>query len=136
MPLLNELATYLQTAGLGTIGTTVFMGALPMDDPATGVQDACIAVLAVPGLPPVRAHDLTKYERPVVQILTRGAPYAFAAAWTVATAAWEALDGLANQTLSGVQYISIMALQSPWRLKVDELHRPFIVFNVACARAL
>ena len=136
MPLLQELATYLQAAGLGTVSSTLFMGALPLDDPATGGQDACIAVIPVPGLPPVHAHDGTRYEQPVVQILTRGVPHHFAAAWDAAMTAWEVLDGVSNQALSGVNYLWIQALQSPWRLRIDDYHRSHIVFNVRCARVL
>jgi Bacteriophage minor capsid protein len=133
--LLDELATYLQTAGVGTLSTTLFKGQLPMDVPAT-VETALVALLEIPGLPPVRSHDAQRFEQPVVQVVSRGIPYGYEGARDQAQLAWEALDAVSNQVLSGTGYLRIEALQSPYLLKIDDMHRPFIVFSVRCQRAL
>jgi hypothetical protein len=129
--LLDELGTYLQTQGLGTVGTTLFKGHVPLQGP-----DALLALLEVPGMPAVRSHDtpVARYEQPVVQVLVRGAPHDYQAARETAQTAWEALDGLSNVTLSDVEYLWMQALQSPFWLRTDDYHRPVLVFSVRCAR--
>ena len=134
--LLDDLGSHLQNAGIGTLGTTLFKGSLPLDAPAVVIQDALVALIETPGLPPVRTHDLGRYELPVVQIASRGAPYGYVAARQKAHDAWMALDGVSNQTLGSGFYLWIEALQSPWWLRSDELNRPVIVFSVRVARRL
>ena len=134
--LLDELGTFLQQAGIGTVGTTLFKGQLPMDAPAVAVQDALVALIETPGLPPVRTHDLARYEMPVIQVASRGVPYGYVTARQKAHDAWMALDGVRNQTLGSGFYLWIEALQSPWWLRSDELNRPVIVFSIRAARAL
>jgi hypothetical protein len=132
--LLDELATYLQAEGIGTLGTSLFKGSIPLSD----AQDALVALIETPGLPPVRSHDMppARYEQPVLQVATRGQPYGYAAARQKAQDAWDVLDGVANATLSGTLYLWIEALQSPFWLRTDDLERPLVVFNIRCARAL
>lgn len=137
MALLDELASYLQAEGLGTVGTTIYKGSFPLDT-ATTLDRPVLALVEVPGFPPMRSHDSppSRYEQPVVQVASRGASYGYEAARVQADAAWQALDGLANQVLSGTAYLTVQALQSPFLLKWDEAHRPVLVFNVRCQRAL
>ena len=134
--ILDELATHLQSAGVGTISSTLFKGSLPLD--GAGTPDAVVALLEVPGLPPVRtlASPPSRYEQPVVQVVVRGAQHGYAAARQQAQLAWEALDGLSNTTLSGVRYLWIACLQSPFLLRIDQFDRPVLVFTVRCARSL
>ena len=136
--LLDELASHLQSAGIGTVGTTLFKGALPLDTPHVAVQDALVALIETAGLPPVQTLEQppSRYEQPVVQIVSRGVPYGYVHARQKAQDAWEALDGLGNVTLSGTRYLWIHALQSPFWLRSDELNRPVIVFSIRMARAL
>lgn len=131
MPLLDELATHLQTAGVGQVSTTLFKGMIPLAGP-----DALVALIEVPGMPPVHSHDEQRYEQPVIQVVVRGAQHAYAPARATADHAWNALDGVANAVLSGTVYLWIAALQSPFFLRQDELNRPYIVFSIRCARAL
>ena len=132
--LLDELGLYLHNAGIGALGTTLVRGPLPLETP--GSPDALTALIEVPGMAPTRSHDGTTYEQPVVQVLTRGNPHAYEATRMQAQQAWDALDGLSNQVLSGVLYLWIQALQSPWWLKTDDSWRPCIVFSIRVARAL
>jgi hypothetical protein len=136
--LLDDLGTYLQAQGIGTVGTTLFKGSIPQDAPALNVQDALVALIETPGLPPMHVHSVSgpDVEQPTVQVVSRGAPYAYAAARTKAEAAFVALDSVHNQTLGTAFYLWILALQSPFLLRVDDLNRPHIVFNVRCAKAL
>jgi hypothetical protein len=135
---LDDLGTLLQTAGLGTLGTSLFLGSVPMDAPLVTIQDALVALIEIPGLPPIHIHneDAPQIEQPVVQVVTRGQPYGYAAARLQAHAAFVVLDSVHNQTLSGTFYLWIQAIKSPYILRVDDLHRPVLVFDVRCAKAL
>jgi hypothetical protein len=134
--ILDEIGAFLEAEGVGIIGQTLFLGSMPQDEPGTGSQDAVMAVIEIPGQTRVAMHDLAKYERPYLQIATRGAPYGYPAARLKAQEAWDALDGVANTALSGATYLLIEALQSPYFLRTDDLNRPYLIFNCRCARAL
>jgi hypothetical protein len=71
----------------------------------------------------------------MLQVLTRGAPFGYAAARVKAQAAFVALASVHNQTLSGTFYLGVMAMQSPFFLKNDELNRPLIVFHIRCQKS-
>jgi hypothetical protein len=130
MALLDDIASYLQAQGLGVVATNIFKGTLPQD--AVAMPDEVIALRETPGLPPARSHDIppARIEQPTVQVLVRGAPFDYATARQKAQAAWEALDGLGNQTIGTGFYLFIQALQSPFPLRMDALDRYEIVFNL------
>jgi minor capsid protein len=136
MALLDELGAYLQAQGVGTVSSTLFKGSFPLDTLENTAP--ILALIEVPGLPPVRSHDVpvARYEQPVVQVATRGAPYGYPAARQTAQAAWDVLDGVQNASLSGTFYLWLQALQSPYWLRTDDFQRPVLLFNVRCARAL
>ena len=136
--ILEELCTLLQTAGIGTSGSTLFKHALPAEGPVVANAPPQVALIEIGGLAPVRTLDVPKnrYEQPVVSIMTRGAPHGYQAARQKAQDAWEVLDGIANQTLSGVRYLWIEALRSPSWIRDDDLGRPLIGFDIRVARAL
>lgn len=138
MAVLDDLGTYLEAQGVGLLGVSLFQGSIPQDAPHVAIQDSLIALIEVPGLPPVHVHTQTQatYEQPMVQVATRGQPYGYAAARAQAQLAYVALDGLANVALSGVEYLWIQAMQSPFLLRIDELARPLLVFTIRVAKAL
>src|ERR1043166_7924080 len=122
---LDDLGIYLQTQGLGTLGTNIFKGRIPQDAPGTGVPDELIALFPVPGLPPEHTHDIVgpAVEQPMVQVRIRGGTTAGsdASAWTKAQQAFVALDSVRNQVINGVFYRQIMAMSSPdGRLGADQ----------------
>jgi Bacteriophage minor capsid protein len=137
MSVLDDLGLFLQTAGVGTLGTTLFKGRIPMDAPHVLVEDAVLALIEVPGLPANRVHDgpAANIEQPMIQVLSRGHPHDYVEARTRAEAAYVALDGLTNVTLSGTFYLWIYAQQPPFVLRqADEMGRPLIVFSVRCGK--
>lgn len=134
--LLDELGVFLQQQGHGILGTTLFRGKLPMDAPGVNVQDSVTALIPLSGEPPQRTHAGERYTVPHVRIDVRGAQYGEEAALAKAQAIWEDLDGVTNQVLSGVRYLSIFALNNPFPLRIDELGRPIVIFHIRCARAL
>ncbi len=112
--LLPELGTYLQTAGIGTLGTDLFLGLLPP------TPDNCVCIAEYGGMAP--EHDMgtlaLRYEFPRVQVLVRNTSYA--------TGMLKARDimgdmaAVANSTMSGVNYFGIDAIQSPFFLNKDD----------------
>jgi len=134
---LNELATYLAAQGLGTPAVDLFLYGIPQDVPEAIIRDAVLALIPVPGLPPLRVQDGfdTSIEQPVVQVLVRGTPYGSQAAMARATLAYAALGAISNQILSGIAYLGVYPMQNPWVLRVDTQSRPYFVFSVRCAKA-
>lgn len=129
--LIDELATYLQSKGLGTIGTDIFEGRL-MDTP-----DAQIALIDYAGRPSELTHDIAgiAYERPRVQVLARSSPDDYAGARTKANGAYKVLE-FANQTLSGVRYLQVTALHPPFLLDRDHQERCVFAFNIDVLKEL
>lgn len=133
MPLLEEVAVYLQSAGITADGTRIFRGSIPLEAP-----DAMIALIELGGESPVRTHDtpVSRYERPHLQVLIRGEPRDYAAARVKAQDVWIALELVRNMTLSGTFYLAIEARSSPRYLLTDDYARPTIVFDIRCLRSL
>lgn len=133
---LDEVGAYLEAQGIGQMGVTLFLGSMPQDEPSAGTQDAVVAVLEIPSRPPARSHDPHILELPRLQIQTRGAPYGYPAARQKAQDAWEALEAVTNQVLSGTTYLRIEALRSVFWLRTDDMQRPHLVFDCECQRVI
>ncbi len=127
--LLPELGTYLQTAGIGTLGTDLFLGELPAN------PDNCVAILEYGGMAP--EHDLgttaLRYEFPRVQVVVRNTSYA--------TGRLKAQDilgdmaAVANETLTSVYYLEAAPLQSPFLLERDDNDRWVFACNYQITKA-
>jgi hypothetical protein len=110
---------------------------LPVDAPNIATVDAITALVETPGFPATYVHDVVSPSREgnVVQVLTRGAPYDYAAARTWAQDIWVALGSIRNQALSGTFYLGVMPIQSPFKLRDDDAGRPLMSFQVRCDKA-
>jgi hypothetical protein len=116
--MLKEIGTYLQSQGIGNLGTDLFLGLMP-DQP-----DDCIALFQYAGSPP----DLHwEGEYPRLQVRVRDKSYAAARAKIGTVAAL--LHGLHEQVLSDTRYLLIKALGSPEVLKRDANNRIEIFVN-------
>lgn len=116
--MLNEIGTYLQSQGTGTLGTDLFLGLMP-DQP-----DNCIALFEYAGSPP----DLHwNGEYPGLQVRVRNKSYAMAR--SKIGEVMEKLHGLHGQTLSGTRYLLIKARGSPEVLKRDNNNRVELFVN-------
>lgn len=119
----DSIATYIATdLGLGTLGTDIFEDALP--DAADGSIDTCIAVFNMPGAPPDLAVGIgqTNVDRPSFQTVCRSLSADTALANDLAI--FQALHGLAAQTVHGTYFILVSAIQSaPTPLGRDEKQR-------------
>jgi hypothetical protein len=135
---LDDLGLYLQTAGLATLGTTLFLGGFPVDAQGTSSPDAITTLVETPGLPPEYIHDVVgvSWERPFVQSLTRGAPYDYAGARDWAQDIFLALGQIRNQTLSGTYYFWVMPQQSVTKLRDDDYSRPIMAVQFRVGKAV
>ena len=120
-----DVATRLQTAGVGTVGTDIFRG--PERVPATGVPDVAVFVLASGGAPASPyLGTATDWHEVALQLLVRGAVNAYETARTKALAVRAALH---RCTLSG--YTLCMVRESePLYLGRDHEGRHEFALNV------
>lgn len=129
--LLPELATYLQSAGIGTLGTDLFYGRVPAS------PDVCTVLMEYGGLPiePDLGTPTIRLEFPRVQVLTRGLKDDYDTPRLKAQAVLVALTAIVNQSLSGVAYKVAAALQSPFFLRRDQNDRVEIACNYQVMKA-
>ncbi len=102
MAFIDDIATYLQTNGIGTIGTDLFKGYLP--DTESGTH---IGVYDTGG--PAPDVDLTSLKNPTMQILVRSNSYS--AGKTKIEAIRNLLHGVINTTI-GSTFVLFMNAQS------------------------
>lgn len=129
MGMLDEVSTYLQTNGVGTVGTVVFLDYLP-DTP-----DTVVSLFANPGSPPTTvmggSSGAAVVRNPRLQVFTRGTAdgAGVVAARVAIDAIYALLEQVVNTTLSSVRYLSIEAVDEPALLERDEQQRPVYVCN-------
>lgn len=106
--LLDEIGNFLQTNGIGTVNTNIFLSEMP-DQP-----DSCVALYEYQGFPPgfVFGKTIPIYEEPKFQVVVRDVSYA--AARLKANNIYKLLVGMGDQVLSGTRYLGIQALESPF----------------------
>ncbi len=129
MGLVEELGSMLDSASTRfALGTNTFLNALP-DEPGT----AASLVEYGGGAPDyVFANDLPVNENARVQIACRSTSSTRARA--NANAAWVAVSGIANESLSGHTWLRAKPIQSPFLLRRDEQNRVIFAFNADCTR--
>ncbi len=108
--LIDDIASYLQTEGVGTVGTDIFKA----NQPANPVK--CLTILPTGGLEP--DVDIIGIKNPTIQILARGEN--FTEAMDMAQDAYGALHGLANETLGDTYVMFCKALQEPTAIGQDD----------------
>jgi hypothetical protein len=130
MSLCDEVTTYLQGLGLGTLGTNLFYSQEP-DQP-----NVCTVVRDYGGMDGEYTHDIpgVAYERPRFQVACRGEPQDYDGPRARARAVYLALMIVKNTFLTAsdgeqVWYREIVPLQSPFELRRDLKERVIIGFN-------
>ena len=125
MSMMEDVADYLELAGVGTVGTNIFKGNMP-DSP-----DQCITVYAYAGETPDLSIDI---ERPGLQVKSRA--LTAEDALDLAEHALAHLHKATSQTINGVLYYYIHALQSPIHLGRDEKGRYMYSVNYNVVKEL
>jgi Bacteriophage minor capsid protein len=120
--MLDEIGDYLQVNGL----TPVYRGSMA-DQP-----DAAICLYEYGGAAPEFAHDGQVYENLRLQAVSRHREYA--TAYSRSRQIYDLLNGKANVTISGQEYLWIASLQSPFSIGPDQNQRVLIVINFEVLR--
>lgn len=124
MSVLTDLGSVLTSAGLGTAGTDLFFGQMPLR------PVDCIALLEYGGSTPTWSFNQMEWEQPRVQVLVRTSQ-GYTAGRAKAHTAWSALSAVRNQRINSIQYQNVEVLQSPFPLARDEESSDItFVFNV------
>ena len=122
----NDIASRLQTAGVGTVGTNIFRGG--MRPVSNLIPHAAIFVLPTGGGGPTPFLDAgaTDFSRPTVQILIRGNVGAYIATLNTAKSCITAVH---KSTISG--YFQVLARNpDPLYLGLDDTEHPMFSVNV------
>ena len=127
MSFLDEIAARLVSQGVGVLGTSILLSsrtAVPSGD------GPYISLTETGGSEPTRIQNqaAAATQRPSAQVLVRATDYAVARAKSAA--AYNALDGIFNTTLSGTFYLRVVARQEPTDIGLDAAGRPMISFNI------
>lgn len=132
--LLDDIADYLSSGGLGTVGTDIYKGFMP-ETPnivltvyETGGQEPSRGMAASPGQ--------MQNERPRVQVVVRCSEYDYQTARTKLNDAFRLLDGFGDRDINGVRYKWIGAIHSPALMGRDEQGRVKLVCNFDVVKAL
>lgn len=123
MPLLDEVSTYLQSQGVGTVNRDLFLGLRPAEPP----ECLTLAEYAGNAMTYVQERADPLYESPQLQVIARSADYMRAR--TLAKSAWSVLARLTNSILSGTRYLSIRPNSSPALIGRDQNGLILIGFN-------
>ena len=132
MSVLDDIAARLVAQGVGTSGTNIFASSKAVIPTGAGPY---LSLGGTGGVAPTRVQNKVtpNTRRPTVQVLVRASTWA--AAYAMAEAAFAALDGIFNTTLSGVFYLSIRARQDITDMGLDASGRIQLVFNLDVERA-
>jgi len=138
MSVLNELAAKLAALGVGTVGTDIFLGAMPED------VAACCALYEYGGSAPEFALGApgVAFENPSVQVVFRGTPHDYAGPRAKAETAYRGLAAVEATALSAGAggtssfYHTVHPMQSPFLLRRDESERVYIATNYAITKEL
>jgi len=117
--LIEEIADYLVTKGIGTKGTDIFLATQPT------TPDACVTILDTGGFAPDNELPI---KEPTIQIITRGSDNDYETAKQKALDIYEELHKLSNVTLTTSYVYLIEALQEPTSIGRDEADR----FEISC----
>lgn len=123
--LLDEIGTYLQNAGVGTLGKSLFRS----PEFPTTAEDTATAIIESGGFRPGYVHDRDgpSYDRPSFQLLHRAKDLAVARA--KAELAWKALGLIKNRSIEGWRYLRVTPVQSPFGIGKDENGRELVSCN-------
>jgi len=128
MPVLDEIGALLQTGGVGVISRDLFLGLRPEQ------PDECLTVGEYPGNASTYVQNIATplHESPQIQISSRGMDYERTRA--KAKAAWDVLNHVTNQLLSGTRYVSIRPSSPVALIGRDQNGRVIVGFNATVVK--
>lgn len=126
--ILESVGDYLASQGQGTLGTNLFLAVMPE------TPDACVAVYENAGSRPSFTMGSAPWaiDRPVIQVICRGARSDYPAARDKAETIRALLGAITDQTLSGINVMRIESQGSIVPMGEDENQRPMVSVNFEC----
>jgi hypothetical protein len=134
--ILESVGDYLQNtssafgahASQGTLGTNIFLGALPE------TPDACVAIYENAGSSPTftMGNGGIRIDYPMLQIIARASREDYPTARDKADTIRILLASVLEQTVSGVHIMRIEPMGSVNLLGVDPKYRPLVSVNFRC----
>jgi len=125
-----DIATMLQTSGIGTLASDIFVGKEPDYD---GIDDAIVTVLDTGGFKPNPAY---LRDEPTVQVRVRGAPGDYLGTFGKAQSIKDVLLGADTQVINGSRYVRFSQIGDITPLGYDTNNRPLLVSNWALVREM
>lgn len=125
-----DIATYLDTNGHGTVGSTLWVNKLP---DRTGLSDNLIAVFDTAGFPPTNlmGNANIAFEHPGIQIRVRN--QSAQTSQSKCYAIYLLLNGRSSFT-GFTDYLMMAARQFPFLMQVDDSDREHWICNFALTR--
>lgn len=121
----DDITLYLQSLGIGGVGTTIFKGIMP-DDPT-----ACIVVKVYDSLISELAWE---GEYPIFQVAVRAKTYE--EAQQTSQTIYKALHGISEQVINGTRYLLIQAIRVPMFLSNDKSNRKIFTTNFSVMKEI
>ena len=128
--ILDAVGTVLQTAGVGTLGTSIFLSRSPE------TPDACVTVHETGAGYPVYTHGTSGSALLVenIQVVARAGREDYVAARAKITAVITAMEAINNTVASGVTLLRAEQLNRPQPLGYDDNDRPRIAMTFTVTR--
>lgn len=132
MVMLEDIATHLQTQGVGTIGTNIFLSFMPdspdvvvslYEGPTAGEDDEGFGV------------GSTIVEKSVLHVRVRCSPNDYPSGRDKAQAVKNALNLLVDTTVSATLYHRVLKYSGPYLLDKDSQDRQILATNYDVLRA-
>lgn len=119
MAVLDALGAKLQTDGVGTLGTTIFLGFQP------ATPDACVVIFEGKGNGPelTFGSGVLAVERPSIRVISRGARNDYPTTRTLMEAVRSSLGAIRETTISGVNFMCVNTTSDPYPLRLDDKER-------------
>ena len=131
---LDDIADYLASGGVGTVGTSIFKGGM-FDGGTAATPDAQVAVYEYLGPAPQQVFGsgvASPTVSPRVQVVCRDVKYSDAR--TKAQAVYARLAPVTDVTINSTRYLRIEALGEPSFIGSDQNGRPLIGCNYGVLR--
>lgn len=124
--MVDDIAGFLQAAGVGTQGTDLFKYRMP-DAP-----DSALCIYEDAGHPPEMVQEGIVYDNPSLQVMARDKTYSVARSKIESIV--KLIGSLRNTQIGPAKYLRVIPTQSPFPLGVDDQNRHRLVVNFEVAR--
>lgn len=127
MAVLDALGAHLQTAGIGTLGTDLFLAQL-QDGP-----DVAVALYEATAAGPLHTFGaaVSAGEQPRIRVVCRAGRNDYPTARAKAETVRASLGAIRAQTISGVTFACVMDTSGVYPMGYDKEERPLIAVDFA-----